>query len=621
MTSTVVGFEPSEIGAASVSSADVSSSTLRFDLNGAQAFASLREAVIMMVDDDAILVEVVKTSLEDDGYRNFISTTDPEEAMGMLQEMRPDVLFLDMVMPGLSGLEILQRLRNDRALANTPVIVLTASVDPKVRLQALELGASDFLAKPVDPSELALRLRNTLAAKAYRDRLAYFDPVTGLPNRRMFMERLEFACKLAGRYDMRGALLHIDMDRFKEINDAFGPRAGDMLLKEIGERFSACIRDSDSIARQGKGGSMPSLSRLVGDEFTVLLPNIDHGENAAAVAQRLLCALHDVPFHHGEQEIFLTASIGVAVFPDDGQDIDAVLKNAGAALSEAKNGGRGRFKFYSKEFNARAIQRVSLESGLRRALERDELRLHFQPKVDACSQALQGAEVLVRWQHPERGFISPMDFIPVAEASGLIVPLGEWVLRAACLQLAAWRDAGLDTVQLSVNISAIQFRDPGFIDMLVRTLRETRLSPSALCVELTETVVLDRSTTTTGTIARLHELGIELSIDDFGAGFTSLSLLKSLQFDELKVDKSFVDGIETDANSVAIVAAIIALAHNLGLKVVAEGVETQGQHAFLKAKGCDECQGYLFSRPVDAEAFAAILRQARASRPALRAVR
>jgi len=227
----------------------------------------------------------------------------------------------------------------------------------------------------------------------------------------------------------------------------------------------------------------------------------------------------------------------------------------------------------------------------------------------------------VRWQHPERGFISPMDFIPVAEASGLIVPLGEWVLRAACLQVAAWRDAGLDTVQLSVNISAIQFRDPGFIDMLVRTLRETRLSPSALCVELTETVVLDRSTTTTGTIARLHELGIKLSIDDFGAGYTSLSLLKSLQFDELKVDKSFVDGIETDANSVAIVAAMIALAHNLGLKVVAEGVETQGQHAFLQAKGCDECQGYLFSRPVDAEAFAAILRQARASRPALRVVR
>jgi EAL domain-containing protein (putative c-di-GMP-specific phosphodiesterase class I) len=213
-----------------------------------------------------------------------------------------------------------------------------------------------------------------------------------------------------------------------------------------------------------------------------------------------------------------------------------------------------------------------------------------------------------------------MDFIPVAEASGLIVPLGKWVLLAACRQAAAWRDAGLDTVQLSVNVSAIQFRDPDFIDMIARTLRETRLAPSALCVELTETVVLDRSTTTTATLVRLHELGIKLSIDDFGAGFTSLSLLKSSPFDELKVDKSFVDGIESDANSAAIVAAVIALAHNLGLSVVAEGVETQGQHAFLQAKECDECQGYLFSRPVDADAFEALLRQARASRPALRAV-
>jgi diguanylate cyclase (GGDEF)-like protein len=620
MTSTVVGSGPSAIGAASVSSAEASSFTLQFDLTVAQAFAALREAVIMMVDDDPILVEVVKTTLEDGGYTNFISTTNPEEAMGKLQEVRPDVLFLDMVMPGLSGLEILQRLRNDRALVNTPVIVLTASVDPKVRLQALDLGASDFLAKPVDPSELALRLRNTLAAKAYQDRLAYYDLVTGLPNRRMFMERLEFACKLAQRYDMRGALLHINMDRFKQINEAFGPRVGDMLLKEIGGRFSACIRDSDAIARQGKGGSIPSLSRLAGDEFTVLLPNIDHGENAAAVAQRLLYALHDAPFHNGDQEVFLTASIGVAVFPDDGEDQDAVLKNAGTALREAKDDGRRQFKFYSKEFNARAMQRVSLESGLRRALERDELRLNFQPKVDTRTQTLRGAEALVRWQHPERGLVSPMDFIPVAEASGLIVPLGKWVLLAACRQAAAWRDAGLDTVQLSVNVSAIQFRDPDFIDMIARTLRETRLAPSALCVELTETVVLDRSTTTTATLVRLHELGIKLSIDDFGAGFTSLSLLKSSPFDELKVDKSFVDGIESDANSAAIVAAVIALAHNLGLSVVAEGVETQGQHAFLQAKECDECQGYLFSRPVDADAFEALLGQARASRPALRAV-
>ena len=453
-----------------------------------------------------------------------------------------------------------------------------------------------------------------------QDRLAFFDPVTGLPNRRLFMDRLEWACEHSRRYGNRGALLHIDMDRFKQVNDALGPGTADLVLKQVGERLARCIGTTDSITRLGRGGSTPSLSRLGGDEFSVLLPDVDNGESAAVAAGRMLEALHDQPFHNGSQEIFLSASIGVAVFPDDGADVDTVLNNAGAALHEAKHDGRRQFKFYSKAFNARARQRLSVETELRRALEREELRLHFQPKVDTASQAVTGAEALVRWQHPERGLIGPMEFIPVAESSGLILPLGEWVFHAACRQVVAWRQAGLAPVPVSVNVSSLQLRDQSFIDAVARILRETGLAAGTMSIELTETVILDKSDRTKQALERLHDLGTKLSIDDFGAGFTSLSYLKHLPFAEVKIDKSFVDSIETDTDSAAIVAAVIALAHNLGLRVVAEGVETQAQHAFLQEKGCDECQGYLFSRPVSADTFEARLLQTDGSRRILRAV-
>jgi len=597
-----------------------SSPSVQVALDIQNGLNALHDAVVMMVDDDSVLIEVLQSSLEEEGYHDFVATTNPLKAVDLVREARPDVLFLDMVMPRMSGLEVMQQLRNDQVLCHTPVIVLTASSDRKIKLEALKLGAADFLSKPVDPSELVLRLRNTLAAKAYRDRLAYLDPITELPNRRMFLDRLDWACKHALRYGKRGVLLHIDVDRFMQVNEALGPAAGDQVLKKFGERLGACIRASDSIARLGRGGSIPSLSRLGGDEFSLLLPEVDSGESAATVARRLLDAMQAEPFHHDGQEVFLTASIGLAVFPDDGEDVDTVLKNAGAALREAKDEGRNQYKFYSRDLNARAMQRLSVESELRRAIERDELRLHFQPKVDSVTQLPVSAEVLVRWQHPERDLIGPGEFIPVAEASGLIVPLGEWIFGAACRQLAAWRDAGLDPVPLSVNVSPLQFREPGFLDAVTRTIQETGLNPDMLCIELTETVILDQTTRTSETLARLRALGIKLSIDDFGAGFTSLSYLKRLPFGELKVDKSFIDDIESDTDSAAIVAAVIALAHSLGLRVVAEGVETLAQHAFLKAKACDECQGYLFSRPLNTEAFVTWLKQAREARPQFRAV-
>ncbi|MFN0039293.1 MAG: putative bifunctional diguanylate cyclase/phosphodiesterase [Burkholderiales bacterium] len=578
------------------------------------ALESLNESVIMMVDDEPVMIEMLQAFLEDAGFRNFVGCTEPKTAVDKLIDTRPDVLFLDVVMPGMNGIEILRSLRDEKLLHDTPVIVLTSSSDPKVKLQALEFGAADFLSKPVDPSELVLRLRNTLSAKAYRDRLAYFDRVTGLPNRRMFIDRLDWACRHSKRFGDRGAVLLLDLDRFRQINEAFGPNAGDVLLREVGERLATCVRETDAIARQGRMGSIPSLSRLGGDEFSLLLTKIDCDENAVAVSTRLLDCLSGKPFYVEDNEVFLAASIGVSVFPDDGGDVDSLLKNAGVALRYAKEERRGQFTFFSKELNARALQRLNIESELRRAIENNEFRLHFQPKIHTLSGAMAGAEALARWQHPVRGLLGPMEFIPVAENSGLIVSFGERILLSACSQFVEWTSRGLDPGRISVNVSALQIRDPGFVDSVARILTRTGMPSERLCLELTESVILQRTSETFKVLRQLHELGLKLSIDDFGAGFTSLGHLKSLPFDELKIDKSFNDGIEKEAESRAIVAAVIALAHHLGHRVVAEGVETAGQHAFLLESGCDECQGYYFGRPVAAAEFEA--RWLPANRPA-----
>lgn len=576
------------------------------------AIAALTEARVMMIDDDPVLIEVIQATLEDVGYCNITTTTSPAESLDLMKSVRPDVLFLDMVMPDIDGLTLLKLIQAEPSLKRTPVIVLTASSDPAIKLRALELGAADFLAKPVDPSELVLRLRNTLAAKAYRDRLAYSDPVTGLPNRRMLIDRLDWSCRYARRYGKRGALLHIDIDRFKQVNEALGPRAGDALLRQIGDRVSQCVRASDALGRLGQDVGGPTLSRLGGDEFTVLFPDVACAEDVAGMAQRILDAIQSAPFHEGEHEVFLTATIGAAVFPDDGADVDVLLKHAGAALHEAKNEGRQRYRFFSKEFNARALRRLTIESDLRRALERDELSLHFQPKVRTLNGKVCGAEALLRWRHPLHGMVPPGEFIPVAEASGLIVPIGDWVLHSACRQFAEWRDAGIVPVPLSVNVSAIQLRDLAFVPRLEHELSQAGLRADEICVELTETVILDQSSRTAQALAQLRELGIKLSIDDFGVGYTSLAYLKNLPFSELKIDRSFINDIGTDSGSVAIVAAVIALAQTLGLTVVAEGVETTVQQAVLQAKGCDECQGYLFSRPMSADDFTRYLLQSHA---------
>jgi len=562
--------------------------------------------VVMMVDDEPLNIEVLQTFLEEAGYQEFVSVTEPQKALGLLAERHPDVLLLDLVMPGMSGFEILERMRADETLRHIPVIVLTSSTDAETKLKALELGATDFLGKPTDPSELALRLRNTLSAKAYRDRLANYDPVTGLPNRRLLRDRLERSLRDSARAGASGAVMHVHLDRFKQISEAFGLGIGDSLMKGVAMRLDFGLRASAAGVATGKPGALPKLYRTGDDEFTLLLPGMGRGDDTAAIAQALLAAMA-APFRAGGQDLSITAGIGIAVFPDDGMEASALASHAGVAARHAnEQGGRG-YQFYAKELNATSLRRLSVESELRRALEQEELRLYYQPKVRAHNGRGTGAEVLVRWAHPERGLVSPAEFIPIAEETGLIVPLGEWVLRAACAQSKAWQKAGLRVPRVTVNVSGKQFHAPQMTETVVSALKASGLEPQYLGIELTESAVMGNAERHIRTLHELKALGVTLSIDDFGTGYSSLSYLKRFPLDELKIDRSFVSGVDSDPDDAAIVIAIIAMAHCLGLSVVAEGVETQAQLAFLKSKSCDECQGFLFAKPMPAEAFAKLL--------------
>ena len=564
----------------------------------------LLEAVVMIVDDEPINIEVTQVHLEEAGYTRFVSTSEPREALALIAEGRPDVLLLDLMMPGMSGFEILAQMEAQNILQDVPTIVLTSSTDAATKLKALDLGATDFLAKPVDASELVLRLKNTLAAKAYRDRLANYDLLTGLPNRHTFMDRLDWALRHAERYQHKGAVLQVGLDEFKRVNDALGPALGDAMLQDVAQRLEHCLRATDTVGRLEEGGPRPSLSRLSGDEFTLLLPVIRNSDDAAMIAQRILNAIA-APFHLAEHELSITCSLGIAVFPDDGLERDTVLKNAGAAMGHAKARGKNTSTFYASDLNARALHKLSLGNQLRKALERDELRLYYQPKVEIRTNAVVGAEALVRWQHPDRGLVPPFEFIPLAEENGLIVPLGEWVMRAACKQIKIWQTAGGSVPRVAVNVSSHQFRQGDLTAFVRRVLDETSAAPRYLTVELTEGVIMDNAEANIVTLQALKEMGVKLSIDDFGTGYSSLAYLSKFPLDELKIDRAFIMEIKGPEDRAAIITAIIAMAHGLELTVVAEGVETESQLAFLRAQHCDEFQGYLKSKPIPADEFTA----------------
>jgi len=426
--------------------------------------------------------------------------------------------------------------------------------------------------------------------------LAYHDALTGLPNRLLFKDRLTVALSHAQRDKTRLAVLFLDLDRFKVINDSLGHNIGDQLLQSVANRIQNGLRDSDTVARLG------------GDEFTLLLPHLSRSDDAAPIAQKLLEALRQ-PFLLEGREFLITTSIGISLFPEDGTDAETLIKNADTAMYQAKEQGRDNYQLFNAFVNAKALQRIALEHGLRRALANDELAIHYQPIYDFRAVRITGMEALLRWTHPEMGSIPPSIFIPLAEATGMMQPIGAWAIRTACAQAKEWHDAGFRHLSLAVNLSVTQLQQPDLVSRVREILEQTGLQPRLLELEITESSAMQSPETSIRTLYELKKLGVRISLDDFGTGHSSLSYLKRFPIDTLKIDQSFVRDITSDPDTAAIVTAIIAMAHSLRLKVIAEGVEFSEQAKFLKRYACDQMQGFLIKPPVPAEQFVELLTQ------------
>ena len=464
-------------------------------------------------------------------------------------------------------------------------------VQAKAQLEALVEQRTQQLSQTV--AALEQKVAEQQAAEARAERLALFDGLTGLPNRHLLADRASQAIDIARRNDEPLAVLFLDLDHFKNVNDTLGHSIGDTLLTQLAARLRGAVREQDTVARTG------------GDEFVLVLPLTDIA-GAAHLATKLM-ALASAPFHVEQQELTVTPSMGIAMFPTDGDDFETLCKCADAAMYRAKRDGRNAYRFFTSEMQAQSARTLLLENALRRALERQQLSLHYQPQFELDEQGeatIIGAEALLRWHHPELGWVSPAEFIPVAETSGLILPIGEWVLREALSQLRRWDAAGLPELRMAVNLSAVQFRHDDLPELVSRVLSETGMPAERLELELTEGAAMDNPAMAITVMNELHARGVHLAIDDFGTGHSSLSYLKKFRVSKLKIDQSFVRDLTDDSEDRAIVDAVIRMAAALGLQTLAEGVETDGQLAFLRRQGCQAVQGYLFSRPIAAEAFA-----------------
>ncbi|MBL8423228.1 MAG: EAL domain-containing protein [Candidatus Accumulibacter phosphatis] len=487
-----------------------------------------------------------------------------------------------------------------RAIRENRTVALAAD-SVLVRRDGVELAIEDSAA-PIHNRDgqvagAVLVFHDVSESRALARRMAYLaqhDFLTGLPNRVLLTERLTQAIALAKRRRKQVALVFLDLDYFKHINDSLGHAIGDQVLQLVAERLTTAVRATDTVCRQG------------GDEFVILLAEIEEPQDAARVADKLLSAFA-VPYLIGTHEMHVSLSMGISVYPDDGLDVDEVLQNADTAMYHAKACGRNNYQFFRADMNARAVRRHFLEGGLRRALKQGEFRLHYQPQIDLASGTMSGAEALIRWHDPTLGVVCPGQFVPIAEECGLIIPIGRWALREACRQVRSWLDAGLCPAPVAVNISAVEFRQKGFLEGVALILQETGLAPSYLKLELTESILMQDAEASASVLEALKTMGVKLAIDDFGTGYSSLSYLQRFPIDTLKIDQSFVRDITTDADAATIVSAVIGMGRNLQQRVIAEGVETSEQLAFLRTHQCDEGQGFLFSRPLSAEDFGRLL--------------
>lgn len=562
-------------------------------------------AAILIIDDEEQIRNLLKELLGADN--RCTAAVSAEDALAVLNTTEFDLVLSDINMGGISGLELVPLVLEKSP--DTVVVMISGQQSIDYAIEAMRVGAFDYIMKPLDIRHVqaavhrALDHQRLLTEKRQHDthledlvrartaevqHLAYYDSLTDLPNRVLLADRLDQALAAAGRNHQMLGVLRVSLDRFKKINDTLGHQMGDLLLQEVAARLQACVQLGETIARFG------------GDEFALLVNGVEKPQDLSEMAQAVSDTLTP-SFRLADHEVYLNASIGISVFPADGENSATILKNAGAALYRAKKAGGNNHQFYTTDMNAEAVRRLALENNLRRAIANEEFVTYYQPVVNLASGKVVGHEALVRWQHPEFGLLAPSEFIDLAEDTGLILPMAEQVMSAACNQTRKWQEDGYRNLGIAVNVSARQFQDKNFLDRVVQILTQSRLDPHSLELEITETSIMEHAGSAVEVLSAIQQLGARIAIDDFGTGYSSLSYLKRLPIDTVKLDRSFVNGATTDPNDAALVMAIITLAHNLSLKVVAEGIETEEQRDFLRLLRCDEGQGYLFGKPVPAD--------------------
>lgn len=552
-------------------------------------------AHVIIADDDPSVVLLIKHVLVSEGY-TVSEAYSGQEALELCTSTDYDLAILDIIMPDINGFEACKQI-NKQTLDAPPVLLITSLDDDLSVDQAFTCGATEYITKPINWSVFKHRVRRLIETHKSRKtirHLEFHSSVTGLPNRNLMLDRLESAILRSQRSNNFLGLILIDIDNFKLVNETLGHVLGDELLRSVAKRLEQTVRETDT------------LSHIGGDEFSIIIEDIRNIEDIAIIAENLSHILeHDISLN--DHPVHIKASMGITLYPQDGTDINTLLRNAEVALYRAKDRGRNRYQFFSPELSQQALQKLNIESSLRNAIENNELILHYQPKIHIQSGIPSSIEALVRWQHPEKGLILPDEFIPVAEDTGLIVPLGEWVIKNACQQFSQWRKEGLSVDGISINVSARQFKEQNLVSIFENILNETDLDPHYIELEITESALLNNEHHAESRLNTLHEMGISIAIDDFGTGYASLAYLKRLPIDTLKIDSSFTDGLLHDSDDNAIVLAITGLAKAMSMKLVAEGIENEDQLRKLIELEVDYGQGYYWSPAVAAGEYAKLI--------------
>jgi len=575
----------------------------------------IEDATVLVVDDDPGAQLLARSALELAGFR-VVTAQDGVQGLAAFNAHSPDCIVLDVIMPGMNGFEMCARVRGIPEGEHVPILMMTSLDDMESVSRAYTVGATDFASKGVNPMLLAQRAKFLVRSKQIQDRLrasearvrylAYYDPLTRLPNRQRLVEIIEQLIAWAAPRNHKIAVMSLNIDDFSRINDTLGQANGDALISEIATRLQNCLRDPSRMmdysgAEIDMSDPTDWLARIGGDEFALVMPRVPNSDAASLVARRIQTALAR-PFLIAQQELPVSATIGISFFSDDGADAQTLTKNAHAAMHHGKKLGRGSCQFFMQSISARAARHLSLESDLRKALDRREFRLHFQPRLMLPDLRVDAVEALLRWQHPHRGMVAPDEFIPLAEQSGLIVDIGEWVLQEACEQLRRWRDDAGPNWSIAVNVSGVQFRDGTLASRVARAIAAADIDSRSLELEFTEGALIEYSSTVSRAVSALRQIGCSIALDDFGTGYSSLSYLRRFPINTLKIDRAFVRDITSEHGGHApLVDAILAMAKSLGLSTVAEGVESELQLHYLRARGATQVQGFLFSRPLPIE--------------------